>query len=297
MNRAKVARLLPSSPTSEARSGIQGDCGHLANLRARVWIPAFAGMTFALVALLATLALAFDFPALTGRVVDQANIIPFATRTQIETKLASLEDKSGIQLVVATVPSLQGSDIETFSVDLARAWKLGEAKKNNGLLLLVAPSERKVRIEVGYGLEGTMTDALSSVIIQSAIVPKFRSGDYAGGIVAGVDAIIDALTVDSSEWQKKAKVRVERQPDLIDQLLPFIIFALFCFILWSMIRNARGPTGRWVRRGNQTIFIPSGPGAWSSGGSSWGGGSGGGGSGGFSGGGGSFGGGGASGDW
>ena len=297
MNRAIIASPELSSPTSEARSGIQTACGHPANFRSVFRIPAFAGMALPLLALFATLALAFDLPALTGRVVDQANIIPFATRTQIETKLTALEDKSGIQLVVATVPSLQGSDIETFSVDLARAWKLGEAKKNNGLLLLVAPNERKVRIEVGYGLEGTMTDALSSVIIQSAIVPKFRSGDYAGGIVAGVDAIIDALTVDSSEWQKKAKVRVERQPDLIDQLLPFIIFALFCFILWSMIRNARGQTGRWVRRGNQTIFIPSGPSNWgggwssgsSSGGSDWGGG--------FSGGGGSFGGGGASGSW
>ncbi len=297
MNRAKVARPELSSPTSAARSGIQkGRANNLPGLRARSWIAAFAGMTFALAALFATLAFALDFPALTGRVVDQANILPFQTRMQIETKLAALEDKSGIQLVVATVPSLQGSDIETFSVDLARSWKLGEAKKNNGLLLLVAPNERKVRIEVGYGLEGTMTDALSSVIIRSAIVPKFRSGDYAGGIVAGVDAIIDALTVDSAEWQKKAKIRVEQQPDLIDQLLPFIVFALFVFILWSMIRNARGSTGRWVRRGNQTIFIPSGPSNWG-GGSGWGGGSSSGDSGGFSGGGGSFGGGGASGDW
>ena len=296
MNRATVARLQMLSPTSNARSGIQSSRARaFASMRARFWIPAFAGMTFGIFALLATLAFALDFPALTGRVVDQANILPPATRTQIETKLAALEDKSGIQLVVATVSSLQGSDIETFSVDLARAWKLGEAKKNNGLLLLVAPNERKVRIEVGYGLEGTMTDALSKVIIQNAIIPKFRSGDYAGGIASGVDAIIDALTVDSAEWQKKAKVRVEQQPDLIDQILPFIIFLLFVFIVISMIRNARGQTGRWLRRGNQTIFIPSSPSSWSGGGG-WSSGSSGGDSG-FSGGGGSFGGGGASGDW
>ena len=260
------------------------------------WMDCFAALAMTVALAFATLAFALDFPALTGRVVDQANILPAATRAQIETKLASLEDKSGIQLVVATVSSLQGSDIETFSVDLARAWKLGEAKKNNGLLLLVAPNERKVRIEVGYGLEGTMTDALSKVIIQNAIVPKFRSGDYGGGIAAGVDAIIDALTVDSAEWQKKAKVRVEQQPDLIDQLLPFIIFLLFVFIVISMIRNARGQTGRWVRRGNQTIFIPSSPSSWSGGGGGWSSGSSGGDSG-FSGGGGDFGGGGASGDW
>jgi uncharacterized protein len=240
---------------------------------------------------------AFTFPALTGRVVDQANILSPTIRSEMETKLEALEDKSGIQLVVATVPSLQGSDIETYSVELARAWKIGEAKKNNGLVLLVAPNERKVRIEVGYGLEGTMTDALSSVIIQSAIIPKFRAGDYAGGVSAGVDAIIDALTVDSSEWQKKARVRVEQTPDLIDQLLPFIIVGLFIFVFFAMVRNARGRSGRWVRYGNQTIFIPTNTGGWSggsssgsSGGSDWSGG-------GFSGGGGSFGGGGATGSW
>ena len=114
-----------SSPTSNARSGIQSSRARaFASMRARFWIPAFAGMTFGIFALLATLAFALDFPALTGRVVDQANILPPATRTQIETKLAALEDKSGIQLVVATVSSLQGSDIETFSVDLARAWMI-----------------------------------------------------------------------------------------------------------------------------------------------------------------------------
>jgi uncharacterized protein len=94
-------------------------------------------------------------------VVDQAGVIPASTRDVLETKLRELEDKSGIQLVVATVNSLQGSDIETFANQLFRAWKLGEAKKNNGVLLLIAPGERKVRIEVGYGLEGTLTDALS----------------------------------------------------------------------------------------------------------------------------------------
>ncbi len=255
------------------------------------WIPVSAGTTLAL--LVASLALAaFVFPPLTGRVVDQANILPLATRAAIEAKLAALEDKSGIQLVLATVPSLQGGDIETYSVELARAWKIGEAAKNNGLLLLVAPNEKKVRIEVGYGLEGTMTDALSSVIIRSAIVPKFRNGDYAGGATAGVDAIIDALTVDSAEWQAKAKVRVDQQPDPFDQLLPFIIFALFLFVVISMMRNARGggSGGRWVRRGGNSVFIPMSTGGFGD----WGGFGGGRG---FSGGGGSFGGGGASGGW
>ena len=245
-------------------------------------------------------ALALDFPALSGRVVDQASIIPAAQRDALTQKLVSLEDKSGIQLVVATVSSLQGTDIESFANALFRNWKLGDAKKNNGILLLVAPNDRKVRIEVGYGVEGVMTDALSSVIIRGAIIPRFRSGDFAGGVDRGTDAIIDALSNDQSEWQAKAKVRPDSQDDLLDQLMPFIIFALFVFIVISMIRNARGNSGRWVRRGGNTIFIPgpstggwssgSGGGGWSSGGSDSGGG-------GFSGGGGSSGGGGASGDW
>src|SRR5271166_5739559 len=128
-----------------------------------------------LVCLVSGLACAFDFPPLSGRLVDQAGVIPASARETLETKLKDLEDKSGIQLVVATVKSLQGGDIEAFANELFRNWKLGEAKKNNGVLLLVAPNEHKVRIEVGYGLEGTLTDALSSVIISSAIVPRFKA--------------------------------------------------------------------------------------------------------------------------
>lgn len=256
-------------------------------------VVALATLAFLALATLAAFA-AFTFPQLTGRVVDEANILPAATRAAITTKLADLEDKSGIQLVVATVPSLQGSDIETFANQLFRTWKLGEAKKNNGLLFLIAPNDRKARIEVGYGLEGTMTDALSSVIMRTAIVPKFKAGDYAAGATAGVDAIIGALTVDAAEWQAKAKAPVAQQ-DPFDQILPFIVFLIFLFVFISMIRNARGQSGRWVRRGNRTIYIPPSSGSWGGG---WSSGSGGGSSGGgFSGGGGSSGGGGASGSW
>ncbi|HEX8827797.1 MAG TPA: TPM domain-containing protein, partial [Xanthobacteraceae bacterium] len=136
-------------------------------------------MLFCLVSITA---FALNFPPLTGRVVDQANIMSAQSRSDLETKLKDLEDKSGIQLVVATVSSLQGSDVETYANELFRTWKLGQAQKNNGVLLLVAPNEHKVRIEVGYGLEGTLTDALSSVIISSAIVPRFKTGDFSGGI-------------------------------------------------------------------------------------------------------------------
>jgi uncharacterized membrane protein YgcG len=149
------------------------------------------GMRLATVcaALLCTIVTAFalTLPALTGRIVDGANIIPAETRRAIEPKLADLETKSGIQLVVATVASLEGQAIEPYANELFRNWKLGEKTKNNGVLLLVAPNERRVRIEVGYGLEGTLTDALSNVIITNAITPRFKAGDFGGGISRGVD--------------------------------------------------------------------------------------------------------------
>ena len=153
---------------------------------------------------------AYTFPPLTGRVVDQANIIPDATRQEITQKLADLEQKSGIQLVVATVNSLEDGDIETYANELFRAWKLGEKDKNNGVLLLVAPKEHKVRIEVGYGLEGTLTDALSKIIIVNAMTPSFKKGDFGGGISRGVDDIITTLTTDSSDWQPKPQVRADQ---------------------------------------------------------------------------------------
>ena len=160
-------------------------------------IPSVLGLRLAVVftALLCTLATVFalTFPSLTGRVVDQANIIQAATRTSLEHKLADLEAKFGIQLVVATVTSLEGQDTEHYGKELFRSWKLGEKTKNKGLLLLVAPNEKQVRIDVGYGLVGTLTNARVKEII-NAITPYFRAGDFNGGITRGVDDIITVLT-------------------------------------------------------------------------------------------------------
>jgi uncharacterized protein len=231
---------------------------------------------------------AANFPPLTGRVVDQAKILSAVTIADLERKLADLEQKSGIQLVVATVPSLGGEEIEPYANELFRAWKLGEAKKNNGVLLLIAPNQRRVRIEVGYGLEGTLTDAVSSIIISNAIAPRFRAGDFNGGVTRGVDDIITALTTDAAEWKPKpTDMRAEHEASLLDTLAPFLIFLFIMFVISRI--------GRRGGRGN-VIFIPMGMG----GGGGFGGGFGGGGSGGgggFSGGGGSSGGGGASGGW
>jgi uncharacterized protein len=243
-------------------------------------------------------AFAIDYPALTGRVVDQANVMTAQSRSEMETKLKELEDKSSIQLVVATVKSLQGSDIETYANGLFRFWKLGQAQKNNGVLLLVAPAEHKVRIEVGYGLEGTLTDALSSVIIASAIIPRFKAGDFSGGIERGVDGIINVLSGDSAGWQAKVDVRREDASSDFDKLFPILFFGLVIFICWYLVHHSGGgPTGRGTgRRRGTPIFIPYGGPGWGSG---WGGGggSGGGFGGGFAGGGGWSGGGGASGSW
>jgi uncharacterized protein len=260
-------------------------------------LEAAALLAAALFLCLAPLAFALDLPPLTGRVVDQASVINAQTRGNLETKLKDLEDKSGIQLVVATVKSLQGTDIETYANQLFRLWKLGQAQKNNGVLLLVAPNEHKVRIEVGYGLEGTLTDALSSVIIASAIIPRFKTNDYSGGIERGVDGIVSVLSGDSAEWQRKVDVRSDDPSQAFGLLFPALFLILIIFFVIYLIRNADKPgpggsAGSRRRGSSPPIFIPWG------GSSGWGGSAGGWGSGGgFSGGGGSSGGGGASGSW
>jgi uncharacterized protein len=224
-----------------------------------------------------------NFPALTGRVVDQANIISPEQRASLEGKLKELEDKSGIQLVVATISSLDGLEIEPYANQLFRAWKIGEAKKNNGVLFLIAPKEHKLRIEVGYGLEGTLTDATSKIIIVNAVAPRFKAGDFDGGVSRGVDDIITTLTTDSSEWQKRPELRAKDDASLLDSAAPLLLILIFLFIFWGVTR----------RSGSRGAIFTSG----FSGGGSFGGGSSGGGDSGFSGGGGSSGGGGASGSW
>lgn len=243
-----------------------------------------------------------SYPALTGRIVDGASLIGTEARGRIETKIKAHEDKTGDQLVVATVPSLQGIGIEDFANGLFRFWKLGVAKTNNGVLLLVAPNERKVRIEVGYGLEGALTDALSKVIITTAVTPKFKTGDFAGGIEGGVDAILEILSGDAEQWQRRAVVRDDESSFAEDIAVVVAMLFIFLFIV-AFIRGVSQKSGprRHRMRNGQWVTLPQSTG-WSTGsGSGWGGGGGGwssgGSGGGFSGGGGSSGGGGASGDW
>jgi uncharacterized protein len=228
---------------------------------------------------------AANFPALTGRVVDQAHVLSAGERADLEGKLADLESKSGIQLVVATVSSLDGEEIEPYANALFRAWKLGEAKKNNGVLFLIAPREHRVRIEVGYGLEGTLTDATCSLIIANAVAPRFKAGDYDGGVARGVDDIITVLTTDAAEWQKKPELRAEGDASFLDAIAPFLVLGFILFVFYIITRHGGGGGGGGLL-GNMLIASA----LMGRGGGSFGGG-------GFSGGGGSSGGGGASGSW
>ena len=236
------------------------------------------------------------FPALTGRVVDGANLLSPAENAELSAKLEALETQSRRQLVVATVPDLQGYEIEDYGYQLGRTWGIGDKERNDGVLFLIAPNERKVRIEVGYGMEGILTDALSSLIIQNDILPRFRDNDMPGGILAGADALIQQLSLPEDEARAVAlqAAQESKSSGNGDMIFFWIMIAIFIFML-SIVGGLNASSGRKHRRGAGPVVI------WGSGsGSDWGGGGGGsswGGGGGFSGGGGSFGGGGASGGW
>ena len=171
------------------------------------WHGRFAtGALLALAVLLAGFAaFAAELPALTGRVVDNAGIIDAATEAALTQKLADFETKGSDQIVVATIHSLDGEEIEPYANRLFRAWKLGQAGENNGVLLLVAKNDRKMRIEVGYGLEGTLTDLHTKLIIENDMVPAFRAGDFSGGITKAVDDMVMVLEGNPEELEARGK--------------------------------------------------------------------------------------------
>lgn len=266
----------------------------------------FAALATALAFIVAVPTAAQTFPPLTGRVVDDAHILSPATVADLTSKSEALEAKTSRQLVIATVPSLQGYPIEDFGYRLGRAWGIGQKKLDNGVILLVAPNEHKVRIEVGYGATPYLTDAMSGLIIREDITPHFKQGDYNGGVEAGTDAIIKQMSLppDQAE-QAAAQAQQQEQAHRHSGggALPLAFWGLiFAFVVLSKFRRAVG--GRYYRRGGGISpwvmlwglnALGNSSRGWGSGGGGLGGG--GGGFGGFSGGGGSFGGGGASGSW
>jgi uncharacterized protein len=257
-------------------------------------------------------------------VVDAANLLNDAQKAEITALAEDINKATTRQFVVATIPDLQGYDIADYGYQLGRGWKIGQKDANNGIILIVAPKERKVRIEVGYGLEPIMTDAMSSSIIQDTILPKFKAGDMPGGIVAGAQAIGAQMKLPLEAAEARAKAEADKAGATHSRArksgsggFPIgLIFwgIIFLFVILPMLglgrRNRRGPWGaRRYRSGGSTWPIvlwsianqmgnsSNRSGGWGGGGGGGGGWGGGGGGGGFSGGGGSFGGGGASGSW
>lgn len=239
---------------------------------------------------------AAKFPPLTGRVNDGANILSQDAEQRLTGELAALEAKTGRQVVVATVPDLQGYEIEDYGYQLGRAWGIGDKDRDDGVVFLVAPSERKVRIEVGYGLEPVLTDALSSVILQTRVLPAFKAGRMEEGVVSGTEAIVqqlglpddEAKAVVAREAERQSAVSVNTDPRTA---IPILIFIFVIFLLLGRLLRGRRGGWWWLL----PLLLNSGSsgrggGGWSSGGGGFGGG-------GFSGGGGSFGGGGSSGSW
>lgn len=212
-----------------------------------------------------------EFPALTGRVVDEANVLDAATREALRAKLAAHEAKTTDQIVVATVRSLNGSSVEDYANRLFRRWQLGQRGKNNGVLLLHAPAERKVRIEVGYGLEGTLTDAIGKYIIQNAITPRFKANDFAGGLTRGVDDIIKVLDGGAEEFKQRVAPRIPPAwLRYVQEGWPLLFFLAFG-IIGYMVRLARNPLkarGR-ARRGGDLAYASSSDSWSSSSSSSW----------------------------
>lgn len=239
----------------------------------RVWWLAAWLLSFCLTAQAAP-----DFPALTGRVVDNAQMIDPPVRAQLSQQLQTLEQTTGAQVVVVTVPDLQGLPIEDFGFQLGRHWGIGQKGKDNGALLIVARDERQLRIEVGYGLEGVLTDAQSWVIINQVIAPAFKAGNFTKGISDGVAAMVQVVGGEPLA----VPVHVA-DPNFAKDNPAFSIglFILLLVVLWLCNRMGL-PVGAILL----AILSSSGRG-----------GGGGGGGGGFRGGGGGFGGGGASGGW
>jgi uncharacterized protein len=221
-------------------------------------------------------------------VVDLAGVLNAETRTRLNTRLKDLEAATTAQVVVLTINSLEGEPIESFSHQTAVKWGIGQKGKDNGVLITVAVKDRKYRIEVGYGLESALPDSLVGSLGREYLVPNFKKGDFAGGIVAAVTALADKISggkvSQAEEGSAPPPAKTVRQSGSRGSINPLTAVLLLIFVLLiaiNIFRKARKGGGGGF------FWFGGGGGGWSSGGDS----------GGFSGGGGDFGGGGASGDW
>ena len=240
------------------------------------------------VALVARPAFALDVPPLVGRINDRAGLLSPAVQQELDSRLAAYESKTGHQIALLTIPSLEGDFVEDFAIRVAEAWKLGAKARDDGVLVLISVQDRKMRIEVGYGLEGDLPDALSGRIIREVLIPAFRNGDFAQGITRALGAIM-AATGGEGEALAQPRRSVSRSRGG-GGLVPYLLVAL---VLFLFLGGGGGRRGRRFGGGPMIFGAGLGGGGFRGGGF----GGGGGGGGGFSGGGGGFGGGGASGSW
>jgi uncharacterized protein len=201
----------------------------------------FLGLFALFVLTIGSFAFALDVPPLRARVNDLAGMLSPANAQDLERRLAQFEQETGHQIAVLTIPSLEGDAIEDFGIRVADAWKIGQKGFDNGAILLIAQKERKLRIEVGYGLEGVLPDAIASRIIREVIVPRFRDGDFSGGIVAGVNAILQVTKGEPLPESARAANRQgsSRGMSLATVLMLTVMLALFIGMtqrrLWSGI--------------------------------------------------------------
>ena len=256
-----------------------------------------AGLTLAAIMISSPL-FAATVPALKGRVNDYAKIIRDSDEREIEEYLAGIEQASGVQIAVLTMPSLDGDDIASFGIKVADKWQLGDKEKDNGAILIVAYAEHDLRIEVGDGLEGSLTDAKCGLILRNVIVPEFKNGNYSAGIKKGVMNMGAIATGDESAVSRSVR---EGEDKSSNDLIPvFAILVWLIFVLSMICANARRGRrrGRYYHNGNTIAWIAADAALRSMMGSGRSGGShSSGGFGGFSGGGGHFSGGGASAHW
>jgi len=240
---------------------------------------------------------AMNVPSLDGRVTDKARIFSSSQVRELENHLSALEAATSVQMAVLTIPSLKGDDLEEFSIRTVDKWKLGQEGKDNGILLLLAVEDRKVRLEVGYGLESMLTDAKSGYIVREIMIPYFSKGDFAGGIMAGTSAVTGIVRGDSDISPEVLTRSVQSNAKSSRRTVPVNLIVILIIIFF----NSFGRLGGRRRGGlfnllllNSLLGSSRRSSGWGGGFSSGGGGFGGGG---FSGGGGGFGGGGASGGW
>jgi len=184
-----------------------------------------------------------DVPRLQGYVNDYAGMISRSARSKIEQGLRAFEQSDSTQIVILTIPSLEGEDIEGFSIKVAEAWKIGQQQKDNGVLFIVSEQERKIRIEVGRGLEARLTDLMAGRIIDQVVKPRFKQGDFDGGFIAGISALIGATRGEFKAEQRPFQRRQKAFPPFLTFLLFFGMFILFLGIYSRVLGGIAGALG------------------------------------------------------